>query len=342
MNDFRLDHTGLAGLSPDNAAAYWLVRRDRGLSPSEEVRFASWLRDSEAHADAWARAEHVWASFDAEPDILLESMRVSALRARPNPAPEVRRGLIAASAAAAVLLAGMGGWLWLRLGVLESGKAQQIAAVAKRPLEYATADGARASISLSDGTQVTLDSATVVDVDFTASQRDVHLLHGQAFFAVKHDAHRPFSVHAAGQNVTDLGTEFNVCIGRRGMTVVVAKGSVVVSQASKTSPAVRVAPGQKYRGAPGQTGEVVNVDVDQALAWLSGYLDFRDEPLAEAVAEMNRHGGQPMTVGDPAAESLRVTGRFRTGDPARFARVLAEVYPVRIKRSGDREVIVHR
>lgn len=126
------------------------------------------------------------------------------------------------------------------------------------------------------------------------------------------------------------------------MTVVVAKGSVLVSQAREMARGVRLSSGQAFRAAAGEPGVVRPVDVDQMLAWRLGYLDFRNEPLADAVTEMNQHGGPPLSVGDAAAGSLKVSGRFRTGDPARFARALAQVYPLRIDRSGDHIIIIHR
>ena len=340
-----LESTHLQSMDPDDAAAHWLVLRDRGFAPSEAGRFAAWLSASDANAEAWRRAEGLWTSFDAEPDVLLDSMRKAALAARPSREQSFQRGLIAASAAAMIVMASLIGWRGLATMRAEAPGARSAMALAEPRPDHVTQVGVRSDFSLPDGTRVTLDSDSALAVAYTAARRDVHLLRGQAFFAVKHDAIHPFTVNAAGRTVTALGTAFDVHLDRQSLSVVLAKGSVLVAQAGGS--AVRLSPGQRFQAGAGQPGVVSTVDVDQMLAWRTGYLEFRDEPLTDAVAEMNRYGGEPVSIGDPAISSLRISGRFRIGDPARFARTLTEVYPLRararprggltlVRRGGER------
>ncbi len=64
---------------------------------------------------------------------------------------------------------------------------------------------------------------------------------------------------------------------------------------------------------------------------------FRDEPLSDVAAELNRYTSDSLVVRDPQLADLRVTGMFRTGDLARFGRTLAEIHPVRVVRKSAHE-----
>ncbi len=77
---------------------------------------------------------------------------------------------------------------------------------------YLTAPlGAKKEFSLADGTVIFLNSGSMVRVpsDFGKKQRAV-LLSGEAFFVVKHNPEKPFSIIADDVTIRDLGTSFDV------------------------------------------------------------------------------------------------------------------------------------
>jgi RNA polymerase sigma factor (sigma-70 family) len=73
-----------------------------------------------------------------------------------------------------------------------------------------TPRGRLARHRLPDGSDITLDADSRVVATFYGARRELQLLRGAAYFAVAHDAGRPFSVRAAGTLVTVLGTRFSV------------------------------------------------------------------------------------------------------------------------------------
>jgi transmembrane sensor len=267
-------------------------------------------------------------------------MRQVALAARPLPdeehtadekigMPPERRGrslMIWVAAAAAILTVGVGtaweqGWLTNHM---------ETPAIAET--RFASPPGRRATIRLADGSRVTLDSDSAVVARFSAKRREVELLRGQAYFEVAHDGARPFVVSAAGSSVTDLGTEFDVMIKPQGMRVVLVKGSVTVTDKDVR---LTLLPGQGYDSAPATRGLLRVDDMKQSLTWRAGYLEFRGETLADAVAEMNRHSRSRIVLADPSIANLSVTGRFEAGANDRFARVLAEIYGLQLTVRPD-------
>ena len=85
-----------------------------------------------------------------------------------------------------------------------------------RPLEtvrrqtFITPVGQTATIALSDGTIVTLDTQSELEAIERSSRREVFLTRGRAYFRVAKDPSRPFIVHANERSVRALGTAFTV------------------------------------------------------------------------------------------------------------------------------------
>lgn len=312
----------ISALSAQDAAAAWLVARDQGLDLATSSAFQDWLKRADANAQAWTAAEASWNAL-SEPDDLLEAMRRDALAAR----PERRRptfGMAIAAGIALMVVAGSYTWMQLRPAYKGANDAGTVLA--------ANSTGP-ASFTLEDGSQVTLNKNARVAVQYAANVRNVRLLQGEAYFTVMHNAARPFKVRVQDNVISDIGTEFDIYTDGKNVSVILAKGSVAIDTA--TSKAATLQPGQKMDIRPGTPDRVSPVILADSLAWRLGFIEFQDEPLEKVVEEINKYGGAPAKLVDPAIRTKRVSGRFRVGDPSRFARSLAETYHLRITKRAD-------
>lgn len=321
-----------AALTPAQAAAQWLAHDDLDQSPQRE-QFAAWLDESQENRDAWSQAHRVWAIFDdAEDSDLIAALARAARRAGPEPVakpwwPTLIAASIAFVAVSATLFVGVRqGWFERDAKPVQVATAPSLTAVG-RP-DYVTGKGQKSVVDLPDGTRVTLDADSALDVAFTGGRRDLRLLSGHAFFDVAHDRVHPFAVQADGRVVTALGTQFDVRLIPGAVQVVLAEGSVSVASAG--TPTVRLAPGQAFAARTGAAGAVSAANVDEALAWKQGVVEFRDQPLSEAVAQLNRYTRARIVIRDPKVAALRITGVFKTGDIKRFGRSVSQVLPVRM------------
>lgn len=318
--------------TPAQVAAQWLAHDDLDQSPQRE-QFAAWLEESQENRDAWNQAHQVWAIFDdANDSDLIAAMARAARRAGPEPVarswlPRLIAASIAIAAVSAALLVGAGeGWFEREAKPVQVAAAPSLTAVG-RP-DYVTGKGQKSIIDLPDGTRVTLDADSTLDVAFTGGRRDLRLVKGHAFFDVAHDRDHPFAVQADDRVVTALGTQFDVRLTPGAVRVVLAEGSVSVASAGV--PIVRLAPGQAFAARTGAAGTVSATDVGKALAWKQGVVEFRDQPLSEAVAQLNRYTRAQIVIRDPTVAALRITGVFKTGDVKRFGRSISQVLPVRM------------
>lgn len=327
----------LRAMTPDEAAALWLVRGDD--HPADIALFEAWLADREANEAAWARARRVWEDFeDGDDDEMLQAMRSSALALGPRPG-QVRWARLAAGVAVAALSVGL---LAGVLGHLPGG-ARRVATAsdAGDPLgrfgdaDFSTGKGQRSVADLPDGTRLALDTDSAVDVAYAGRRREVRLLRGQAFFEVAHDASRPFVVDARTLVVTALGTRFDARLDPGGAAITLVEGRVSIAKAGVPSrAAVELRAGERFTTSTAGPDSIAKVNVEDALAWQSGYVDFRNETLRAAAAELNRYSRTQIVIRDPRVAGLRISGRFRTGDVRRFCRAVALVQAVRAVQRG--------
>lgn len=309
----------LDGLTPQQAAARLLLEVDEA-DPVQAARLDAWLDQDPAHRQAWLDAQDVWDSFEAADEhrpLDLPRRRAKALKATRSPVP----WMAAAACVAGALALGVALTPWRR------------AAEAPRTVQhvaYAATDRQRL-LTLPDGSKAVLAAGGALDLAYAGDERRARLARGRVYFDVVHDVSRPFVVEAGGRQITVLGTRFDVASDAAGLSVTLLEGSVRV--AAPGGDPVVLRPGQTLVVAPGRS-LVRQADEAAAERWRETRVVFDDKPLSEVVAEMNRYAVLQLVIEDPQVASLRITGQFRVGDNARFARGLAKLYPVRAVADG--------
>lgn len=280
----------------------------------------------------------------------------------------VRRPLWRSGVAAAALLVAAAGVT----AVWQRGHQEEHSVVARmqqsmQPMrEYVTARGQRAQLELADGTRIALAPASRlrVPIDMTTGSRNT-ILDGEAFFAVAHDASRPFTVSTTQGVAQDIGTAFVVTDYREthGMQVVVAEGSIALQRAGSTSPTHAIAPGAPRTAAangtsasaPGSidqplvtlmrgdmarldtTGTVTlkrGIDVTPYLSWTRDTLTFVATPLRDAAPAISRWYDLDVRLADSTIGERHLEASF--GDmPASVAlKLIALSLDLRIEQHG--------
>jgi transmembrane sensor len=224
---------------------------------------------------------------------------------------------------------------------------------------YQTRAGERRIITLSDGSQVALDSQSEVKVHYGAHSRQLILVTGQARFDVAHDVTRPFSVGARDQQVIATGTAFNVDLMGTDLLVTLIEGHVTVLPQASPAPALtnvlpfgsqpalldRIAlnAGEQLVLSPAAIPRITRVNIDRTTAWEAGQLVFEDEPLKSVVARVSRYGPKKIVVaGDDSAAELRISGVFRAGDVDGFLSTVTSYLPLVAQQLEDGTVRVRR
>jgi len=274
-----------------------------------------------AHPEAYRQAERQWAwmrQFEGQNF----KARDQALRYRPL---RGRRRLVAFATAASVLL--VAGWAlfsaqgWYGL-----------------PHSYATGKNQRQTVALADGSTLELNADSEVRVRYNRFQRRVELVRGEAFFDVRHDAARPFSVHADNAVIRDIGTAFDVYKQARQTSVTVLEGLVELEVGGERR---QLAAGQQLAfGNDGRFLALPHSDPAGTTAWRQGLLVFRGRRLSEVIAEICRYHDVDIRLPDPNLAELKVSGSFRTEQLDELLNAVATLLPVKVKRLGAREIVL--
>lgn len=325
---------------PEDAAIWWATRRQ--LDPARfanDAAFADWFAD-EANARAWEEVDRRVAlvgEYASMPEI--RDMRSAALELVRNRIRPSGRGRILQAAIAACFI---GAFAWA--GLPGPGPADPVAITSENVQRFATATGQRRDVLLSDGSKVTLNTASLIEVRYLAHRRDVRLLQGQAMFHVARNPDRPFMVWAGSRQITALGTAFDVMIRPSGdVQVLLVEGRVRVDPIRRHGleriiPALArtdLAPGQQLMTEGSGEVEVVAADVARETAWNRGILIFRNDDLDAAVKEVNRYSTVQLVVDDPDVARLKISGIFPTASCDDFVATLESLYPVRARPEGE-------
>lgn len=145
--------------------------------------------------------------------------------------------------------------------------------------------GGQFQIVLPDGSRVWLNSTSRLrfPTAFSESKRVVEL-EGQGYFDVSKNAQKPFIVQTRAANVEVLGTGFDVMAypDEKTMNTTLVEGAVRVKD-------VTLRPGQQARleHATG-TITVAPADVQQAIAWKTGFFEFDNADIDDILRQAAR------------------------------------------------------
>lgn len=310
-------------------ASAWLARLSgEHLVEQDGHAFEAWLAADPEHGAAYARALAHWHEFERRAEAVLTELdtadRRQARRAR------TRWGVWLGAGGAAVAAA-------LAVSILPPALRESPAQV------YETARAQHQKVRLADGTTIDMDAETRLTVRMTGGRREVAMGRGEAIFDVVHDAARPFTVEAGGREIRDVGTQFEVRSRADGLTVTVAQGRVEVRPgASGAGQTYLLTPGERL--AIGQSGaEAVRlVDPQETFSWRSGRLVYRNQPLQEVVADLNREFPQQIDIGDPALARIPITGVIVLDDPHAVANRLSLMLPIKAVPSAQGLTLLKR
>jgi transmembrane sensor len=209
---------------------------------------------------------------------------------------------------------------------------------------FRTAPGETREIALADGTHIRLNAASQITVALGRDARRVRMADAEAVFDVAHDARRPFLIAVGDRQVRVVGTEFNLRHRAELVDLTVRRGVVEVrpAEAPQAAP-TRVTVGQELRHTAGQAGSILKAsDPDQAFAWTTGQLIYRDQPLSEVAADLSRRFATPVRPADARTAALRFSGVLVTDDEADVLRRLAAYAPVKVERTAEGVILRHR
>lgn len=181
-----------------------------------------------------------------------------------------------------------------------------------------TPRGGSYTLQLSDGTRIWVNAASSLKfpVTFIGDSREVYL-EGEAYFEVTRSS-KPFIVHTLNSSTQVLGTSFNIRAfedDAEEMTTLL-EGSVRVTATNDDANKLVLQPNQQAILNKTTAGlERKEVDATSYVSWISGKLEFHDEPLDKVMKDLARWYNFEYTFENESAKDFHFSARLNRNTP---------------------------
>jgi transmembrane sensor len=327
----------------EQQASAWLFEREDGFAPGREEAFIAWKRADSRHAAAVARVARTMSWLDEmqpmEKTTRMEVAGVNSRSLKPIPSRRFVRFAIPLGLAAALVFS-IVRWRTLPTeNIVERG--EQLTAQTQE------------CVALNDGSIVDLNIGTRMAVEFSPEQRRITLGGGEAHFQVTPDSRRPFVVYAAGVSVRAVGTAFTVRIEDGAVDILVTEGKVEVEREGTKSaesgrPDSFLQAGDRARVLRDRAEPKIKIEnvppeiVRAELAWQNRMKVFRDVPLREIVAQLNRRNVTQLVLASPELGEQTFGGMMALDQIETFVSVLIEEGEISAERQGLTTILLRR
>ncbi|WDH19982.1 FecR domain-containing protein [Pseudomonas chlororaphis] len=305
-----LDTTCPQTVRAQQEAAHWYSVLSSGeVNDLERNQWQTWLSAAPEHARAWALVEEVVSRFQGLPPTLAQT-------ALDTPALDRR---------AALKLLGI---LYVTGGALAVG---MNTSVWERELAgLTTGTGEVRSWTLADGSRLSLNARSSVDVLFESRQRLVRLYRGEILIETGHAmllAQSPFLVETEQGLIRALGTRFMVRARDHEVEVSLFEGALEIQPYGAAVQRLRA--GEAARLQRSKTS-LIHPQAPHAAAWERGLIFADGMPLNLYLRQLAQYRPGILSC-DSVAATLRVSGVFELADSDRLLVRLQEILPVRVR-----------
>ncbi|MEM6415922.1 MAG: FecR domain-containing protein [Pseudomonadota bacterium] len=338
-------------------AARWFSLIDSGTATDEELReLEDWRSADPLHEHAYDRMATLWSALGTltAEDVLKESAHQNniphqdrqgdTVQTFPQRSFPARPKIQAMVAALMLCIAGVSTIMFLDRPKPSDG----VTAALKSA--YSSGLGETKSVTLTDGSTITLGALTVVKVEMTATKRFVRLERGAVVLDVVKDADRPFFVRADDFSARVVGTVFDVRSNGGVVRLSVLEGKVVAAHpvpvgSGRTSLFSRkeVAAGERVSATSAQgLSDVNSFPVNAFAAWRDDRLKYSKATLRELIADANRYSQTPIVLEGDVADlnTMTVTVSFVGTDIDNVLATLPSMFPVTVDRADASKIVI--
>lgn len=338
----------------DQAVAWLALLRGDSVTVAQQAEFAEWLTSERDHQAAFDELTELWTALrepltaladteaDSAPYLSLNHDKTQT-KTPTRRSPTVRLALAASAVltvAAGLLVAALSyspvegsaleRWAGLWQGLSASGQHA-----------VSTAVGEQRNLTLTDGSQITLNTRSSVVISINDQNREIRLESGQAFFEVAKNESKPFRVDAGDVTVTAIGTAFSVhrtsdSDADAGTTIVVEEGIVELCSSDKVW---RLGANEQANVVQGKV-TTSSVLADSATAWRHGRLIYSDVPLSQVIQDLNRYLPHPMTIRGDELAAVKVSAVLQLSQQSDMLDALSHALPMSWQLMSDSLVII--
>jgi transmembrane sensor len=295
---------------------------------NEKSVVADWLRKDESNAELLGRLQKLLRPNQDIPDFnkSLESDWEHILQKRSKRTPRalpLMSPFVLKIAASILIFVSVGLSIW-KLGFDSINASTHFIAV----------DSVK-HLVLPDSSSIWLNknSSIIVSGDFNEAKREVEL-HGEAYFEIARNVHKPFIVHSHAMETTVLGTAFNILEKDDSITIItVSKGKVSVENSRNTFLSILLRGDVlHHNNSLNQFTKTQNDDLN-FLSWKTGVIRFESASLGEVCKYLSKYYNVHIAA-ERNLNKLKITTTFDNLSLNQSIQVISTTLELKIVRKG--------
>ena len=202
--------------------------------------------------------------------------------------------------------------------------------------------GQKASVTLPDGTKITLNSESSLkySTNYNQSDRAVELV-GEAYFEVAKNKKIPFVVKAGKLEIEAKGTAFNIKAypTDNSISTTLTEGKIEVKTPVDV---LNMIPNERmeYSNTDQTFRKLTLTDAEGSIGWLNDELSFENATLAEVVANFSRIYNIDIQFASESIKEQRFTGKINNNSLLSVLRIISLTSPIRFEQK-DSVVILY-
>ncbi|MDN5095502.1 FecR family protein [Aliarcobacter butzleri] len=306
-------------------AIHWVACKKEGLTFEQEKEFESWLKEDEEHQKAFEEANLVYSIFQNIPKNHTQTLSKNALKE----AKKIKfiEKTVKPFIGMAAILCGL--FIGYKFFIPEYEK------------DYKTQFSSLKQEILPDGSKLSIDTKSNLQIEYFKDKRKVFLENGQVLFEVAKDKSRAFIITSGKTSIEVVGTKFEVKNLEHITTVSVEEGVVKVSFNNHTllpnQDISLLKKGEKIVISDlGKITYLGKTDIEEIAPWRNDELIFRKITLKEAFDTFSRYQDLKVEFQNKNFENKLFSGKFNTLEIDKFLFAIQKIYPIKIVKSENK------
>lgn len=317
-------------------ASDWFLKLQNSADPQLLTEFQNWLDSDPDHEEAYLEVLSLWQELDQltpdadektvaslDSDVAYGTGQEEKISLKTTGKPTyIKRFAQALALAACVAL----------VAVLTPVHVWQ-------PADYSTATAEQRIVELDDGSKLHLAAQSAVNVDYTASGRQIELLYGEVFFEVASDPRRPFRVQSENQMAQALGTAFNIRLLDNNIQTTLTEGTLKLDLDDQAT--VIINAGQRVEWDGTGKHRLLKGDYPYLPSWKRNIVRLDRMPLSDVVELLNRNYTPVFRIANPKLREEILQGTLPLNNLETVMKVLQGALNLEFTRVSDQLILIY-